>query len=103
MLTAKEKRFIRYWEEQRVGGMRPYLILYILAGTFISSIIVFFVFSMFGVDFDGILWTVPTISVVSVTAITIITWKRNEKQFKGIIKREIEEGMNDGENHTNGK
>lgn len=102
MLTSKEKRFIRYWEEQRVGGMRPYLILYILAGTFISTIIVFFIFSMLGFDAAAILWMVPTISLVSVTAITIITWKRNEKQFKGIIKREIEEGMKDGENHTNG-
>lgn len=103
MLSAKERRFIKYWEEQRVGGQRPYLILYILAGTFISTIVVFFLFAMFGIDLEGTLWMVPVISVIAVTAISVATWKRNERRFKEIIKREMENGMGDGENHTNGK
>lgn len=103
MLSAKERRFIKYWEEQRVGGQRPYLILYILAGTFISTIVVFFLFAMFGIDLEGTLWMVPVISVIAVTAISVASWKRNERRFKEIIKREMENGMGDGENHTNGK
>ncbi|WP_127130310.1 hypothetical protein [Pseudoflavitalea rhizosphaerae] len=103
MLSAKERRFIKYWEEQRVGGQRPYLTLYILAGTFISTIVVFFLFAMLGIDLEGTLWMVPVISVIAITVISVATWKRNEKRFKEIVKREIEEGMGDGENHTNGK
>lgn len=102
MLSAQERRFIKYWEEQRTGGMRPYLTLYILAGTFISVIIVFFLFSILGISLETYIWLVPTISVVAITSISVATWKRNEKKFKGIIKREMENGMNDGENHTNG-
>ncbi|QEC42617.1 hypothetical protein [Pseudobacter ginsenosidimutans] len=103
MLSAKERRFIKYWEEQRVGGQRPYLILYILTGTFISTIIVFFLFAMLGIDLEGTIWMVPVISVIAITVISVTTWKRNEKRFKEIVKREMEEGMGDGENHTNGK
>lgn len=103
MLTAKERRFIKYWEEQRTGGQRPYLTLYIIAGTFISTIVVFFLFAMFGIKLRGNIWMVPVISVVAITSISIATWKRNEKRFKGIIRREMEEGNGDGENHTNGK
>lgn len=103
MLSAKERRFIKYWEEQRVGGQRPYLILYILAGTFISTIVVFFLFAMLGIDLEGTLWMVPVISVIAITVISVTSWKRNEKKFKEIIKREMENGMGDGENHTNGK
>ncbi|NML20958.1 hypothetical protein HHL16_08740 [Pseudoflavitalea sp. G-6-1-2] len=102
MLTAKEKRFIKYWEEQRKGGQRSYLTLYILAGTFIATIIVFFIFAMFGIDFENKLWTIPTIAFVSITIISATTWKSNEKKFKQLIRREIGEGMND-ENHTNGQ
>ncbi|MBO9635060.1 MAG: hypothetical protein J7578_18265 [Chitinophagaceae bacterium] len=99
MLTAKERRFIKYWEEQRTGGQAPYFTLYIIAGTFISVIIVFFLFSIFGIKLRGNIWMVPVISVVAITAITIASWKRNEKRFKEIIKREME----DGENRTNGE
>lgn len=99
MLTAKERRFIKYWEEQRTGGQAPYLTLYIIAGTFISVLIVFFLFSIFGIKLRGNIWMVPVISVVAITSITIASWKRNEKRFKEIIKREME----DGENHTNGE
>lgn len=93
MLTAKERRFIKYWEEQRVGGQRPYLTLYIIAGTFISTLVVFFLFAMLGIDLEGYIWLVPVIGLVSVTVISVVSWKNNEKKFKGIIKREMEEGM----------
>ena len=103
MLTAKERRFIKYWEEQRVGGQRPYLTLYIIAGTFISTLVVFFLFAMLGIDLEGYVWMVPVIGLVSVTGISVASWKNNEKKFKGIIKREMEEGMKDGGNSSNGK
>lgn len=103
MLTAKEKRFLKYWEEQRQGGQRSYLTLYILAGTFIATIIVFFIFAMFGIDFENKLWMIPSIAFVSITVISATTWKSNEKRFKQLIKREVEEGQSQDENHTNGQ
>ncbi|MGN6419082.1 MAG: hypothetical protein ACTHMC_16410 [Pseudobacter sp.] len=103
MLTAKERRFIKYWEEQRVGGQRPYLTLYIIAGTFISTLVVFFLFAMLGIDLEGYIWMVPVIGFLTVTGISVVSWKNNEKKFKGIIKREMEEGMSANGGEVEGK
>jgi hypothetical protein len=58
---------------------------------------------MFGINLEGTIWMVPVISIIAVTAISVTSWKRNEKRFRDIIKREIGNGMEDGGNHTNGK
>lgn len=103
MLTAKERRFIKYWEEQRVGGKSSYLALYIIALTFIASLVVLFLFAMLGFDFEGKMWMVPLISMAAAVFITLFTWKNNEKRFKGIIKREMEEGMSANGGEVQGK
>ena len=95
MLTAKEKRFIQYWEEQRTGGKWKYYLLYIIAGTFVASITLNFLYSMFylGSGFDPMrIVIISILSFVLVTVFTIITWDRNENKFKSIIRREIREG-----------
>ncbi len=97
MLTSAEKRFVRYWEEQRKGGRWSYLLLYILAGTFIASIVLLFVLHMWAVDFEGREWLIPITSFVIITVVTNLTWMRNEKRFKTIIRREMENGKNESE------
>jgi hypothetical protein len=94
MLTATEKRFIKYWDDQRQGGRRKYYLLYIISGTFVASIVLSFLSLMFSLDFfpDNIWWIVIG-SFILVTTTTIFTWWRNEKRFKAIIQREIQEGM----------
>lgn len=96
MLTTKEKRFIKSWEEQRVGGKLKYYLLYILAGTFIATLVLSFLYSIIISAFFHIgfgLIAVIVISFLLVTFLTITTWDRNEKRFKSIIKREIQEGQ----------
>ena len=88
MLTPAEKRFIKYWEEQRKGGRISYSLLYILAGTFIASIVCTFISMMFGLGFPEYVPLIVLISFVSVTVATIATWSVNEKKFKRIIERE---------------
>ena len=92
MLSAKEKRFIKYWEEQRTGGRWTYYLLYILAGSFICTIAVSFLVMM--TTIGGIDYILPIVisSVLLVTVLTIGTWQMNEKKFKKIIRREINEG-----------
>lgn len=95
MLNSAEKRFIKYWEEQREGGKVKYYLLYIIVGTFISMLILSFVYSIVISHTFSVDWGVVPILITSfvlVTVSTIITWGRNEKKFKAIIKREIEEG-----------
>jgi peptidoglycan/LPS O-acetylase OafA/YrhL len=93
MLTATEKRFIKYWEDQREGGRIKYYVLYILTGSIVGIIVLSFLSLMLGWNFPNNLWMIIAASVVLVTAITVLTWWFNEKKFKAIIQREIREGM----------
>ena len=106
MLNPAEKRFIKYWEEQRTGGKYKYYLLYILAGTFISVLILSFVYSLvisttFSVDW-GVL-PILIISFVLVTVLTVVTWDKNEKKFKAIIKREVRQGQQSDDKNTDEK
>lgn len=92
MLTPSEKRFIRYWEDQRKGGRWPYYIMYILAGTFIVGILISIVIIWFMQDkIRPPYWRIPVAAFVTSIAITLFSWNNNEKKFRNIIKREIRE------------
>lgn len=92
VLSDKEKRFIKYWEEQRTGGHWAYFALYIPVGTFLCSVLTAFLFSMVSfIEINSIVGLVITGALLS-TAITITTWFNNERKFKGIIRREVNAG-----------
>ena len=94
MLTSDEKRFVRYWEDQRVDGKRSYYLQYTLIGAFIMSLFVFialFFFMNFYVSVF-ILITVPSCCIVASFLLTHYSWIKNENRLKRIIKREVSEG-----------
>ena len=91
MLTASEKRFVKSWEEQRQGGKVKYYLLYIIIGTFPAVLVLSFLASLFGA-FSKLWITIPLSFLVSIIY-TVRTWSANEKKFKAIIQREINEGM----------
>lgn len=91
MLTNAERRFIKSWEEQRKGGKWKYYLLYMSMGTVISSIVFSFLSVMLRIGFPDKIWLIITASFFVVTISTIITWFFNEKKFKAIIRREIEQ------------
>jgi MFS family permease len=94
LLSAAEKRFIRYWEEQRIGGRWSYYALYITIGTFIATIIFStFLFLFFHVVFGShSFWVAFLIAFLISGVATIFSWSSNEKKFKTIIRREMEKG-----------
>ena len=94
MLSAEEKRFVRYWEEQRKDGKRSYFLLYIISGTIVTSLIVSFVTAMlssFGMPERP--WIIPIISFIITTALTAYSWQKNERRLKQLINREIQKGQ----------
>ena len=93
MLTASEKRFIKSWEEQREGGKVKYYLLYILMGTFVSTLVLSFLTQVLGMGLVENLWLIIIGSFSIITIATVFSWWQNEKKFKGIIQREIREGM----------
>ena len=97
MLSTKEKRFIRYWEDQRKGGKWLYFLLYIIVGTFIASILfsvtlILFLQANLSASF---FWVVILSAAVFTATVTGITWFANEKKFRKIIQREVKEGMSE--------
>lgn len=104
MLSAGEKRFVRYWEEQRKDGKRSYFLLYIISGTIVTSLIVSFVSAMlFSFSMPDRPWIIPIVSFVITTALTIYSWKKNERRLKHLINREVKEGQLQDDLSSNGK
>lgn len=94
MITSEEKRFIRYWEDQRVDGNLTYYLQYTLIGGFIISLFVFitlFFFLNFYVSLF-ILLIVPVCSLVASFLLTHYSWVKNESRLKRLIKREVNQG-----------
>lgn len=92
MLSAKEKRFVKYWEEQRTGGRWSYFALYIPVGTFLCSVLTAFLLAMFTIAGQDYFIAVAVISLILSAGIIIPTWYNNEKKFKKIIHREVTRG-----------
>lgn len=94
LLSTSEKRFIRYWQEQRTGGRWSYYALYIAVGTFIGTIILAtFLFLFLQAIFGSLsFWIALALSLLISSVATVLTWSANEKKFKKIVRREIEKG-----------
>jgi uncharacterized membrane protein YdjX (TVP38/TMEM64 family) len=77
VLTATEKRFIKYWEEQRTGGRVKYYLLYILLGTFIATLVLSFLTQVLGLGLPENLLFIVIGSFCIVTITTVLTWGVN--------------------------
>ena len=92
MLSADEKRFIRYWEDQREDGNLSYYLQYTLVGALIMSLFVFvalfFFLNIYVTLF--ILLIVPVCCIVASFLLTHYSWKKNERKLKRLIKREVD-------------
>jgi hypothetical protein len=96
LITDKERRFLRQWEEQRQGGKLSYVLLYTVIGTFITAI----VFSIGMVIFYRIVfasrafWIMLAAAFVFSFILTFYSWISSEKKFRKIIRREIHDPVN---------
>lgn len=94
MLTRQERRFVRNWEEQRKGSRAGYYLLYICIWFFVSMLGLFFLFAHFTEMYRNKLQTLyEMMAAATVLAIitTHLTYQRNEKRFKKIIRREMDD------------
>jgi len=90
LITAKEKRFVRLWQEQREGGRWSYYLLYTFGGGFIITLVTYIlILWILQIRVPRPYWLLPAFGVLAAALITILVWRRNEKKFKTIIRREI--------------
>ncbi len=93
MLTHKERRFIRHWEEQRSGSRIGYYVLYIFIWFFVAALFLFFVMNNFvQIERNSLqkLYRLLTIAAIISIVVTHISFMRNERRFKRIIRREMD-------------
>ena len=90
-ISPAERRFIRYWEEQRQGGKTAFVAVY----TFGYLIIIFMTGVAIGL-FTGLRFvTTPLLlgmaaaSLTGAFMVSLWQWKRQQQKFSRIIKREI--------------
>jgi len=91
MVSADEKRFLRYWQDQRTGGKLSYYLQYTLIGAFIISLFVFvtmFLLLNYYVT-TFILILVPSCCVLASLILTHYSWVKNENKMRKLIKREV--------------
>jgi hypothetical protein len=94
MLSAEEKRFKRYWEDQRSGGKRYYVILYTITWAFILFFVPLII-SLFKIDIVGFfgLYKIPIWGVILITTSVSFAgsnhfWEKNERRWRLLKDKE---------------
>lgn len=96
MLTAKEKRFIRYWNDQRADGIVKYVLPYTLAWALILFLLPLaasvFLNVLNFLHFDMLpVWVAIVLAVFLGFAIALYTWNKNEKKWQTLESRNKEQ------------
>ncbi len=95
-INKDERRFLRYWEEQRKGSKLGYYIMYISIWFFTAMLCLFFVlnnFVTFGKTDIKVLYLIIALSIIIAVGFTHFNYWRNEKKFKTIINREVGDSL----------
>lgn len=89
MITPEERRFLKFWMEQREGGKKSYLLHYLLVGTFIFTLILSVItFLFFQVLFGSWAFWAILISGVIISFILVSrSWNKNEARFRGLVEK----------------
>ena len=88
MLSSKEKRFLKYWEEQRSGGKTSYITMLTVVGTFIGTLMIsVFLFLFFHYTLSIEFLLVIASALVFSLVISWISWNRNEKKYQEMLLR----------------
>lgn len=89
MLSAKDKRFIRYWEEQREGGKWKYILTYTIGGgvlVFFIPVTLFYIMGMLQfyklVSFP--IWALVIIALLISFAGSLYFWHTNDDKWRSL-------------------
>lgn len=92
-ISTVERRFLREWEIQRQGSRIGYYALYMTMWTIIVMLVLFFSMNYFDLILQKrskiTFLLMLIVSVISSIIFTHYVWMRNEKRFKALIHREI--------------
>jgi hypothetical protein len=92
MLSAAEKRFIRYWEDQRKDGKWSYVLTYTIGWgviIFFLPLTVSYILSMlnFIALYQLPIWVIIVLSLLIGFAGNLFFWHRNEEKWKALTRK----------------
>jgi drug/metabolite transporter (DMT)-like permease len=93
MLTPKEKRFLKYWNDQKEGGKTSYVITYTIGWSvilFVLPLATSFVVDMYSAFklYQLPLWAAIVISILLGYIISQYQWNKNEKKAERLERQE---------------
>ncbi|MEO8720126.1 MAG: hypothetical protein ABI372_03415 [Ginsengibacter sp.] len=94
MLTGPERHFIEQWREQKSGPRWQYYLLYSLAWSVVSFLVIFFLTKLFTNLWEtggpNLIYVLIAISIVTGISSTHFNYVNSEKRYHKILKKEKE-------------
>jgi cation transporter-like permease len=92
MLTSSERRFVEQWREQKSGPKWKYYLLYSIAWSVVSFLVIFFLTKLFTNLWEtggaNLIYLLIAISIIVGVSSTHFNYVNSEKRYKKIIDKE---------------
>jgi hypothetical protein len=98
MLSAKEKRYLKYWNDQKAGGKWQYIVVYTIGWGFLLFFVPMLIsylsymyasvhlYVLLGFSMVPI-WALIVFSIALGCVISFLQWDRNEGKYKTILHK----------------
>ena len=97
MITNEQRRFMDQWREQKEGPKWKFYLLFTIAWTIVSFLVIFFLMILFTqflrTGGPNLIYMVLIISIITGFLSTHFTYTTNERKFNKIMHK-IKENMN---------
>lgn len=94
MITNTEKHFVNYWQEQKSGPRWKYYLLFSMAWSVVSFLVIFFLTKLFTNLWEtggaNLIYILVAISIVIGISSTHISYTHNERRLKKILEKDKE-------------
>jgi hypothetical protein len=91
-MTNSERRFVEQWREQKSGPRWKYYLLFSLAWSVVSFLVIFFLTKLFTQLWENggadLIYILIGISILSGIGWTHISYVNNEKRYQSILQKE---------------
>jgi len=92
MLTGSERRFIEQWREQKSGPKWKFYLLYSVAWSVVSFLVIFFLTKLFTNLWEtggaGLIYIFVVIAIIVGVSSTHLNYVTSEKRYKKVMDKE---------------
>ena len=94
MITNSERHFIAEWDDQKSGPRWKYYLIFSLAWSVVSFLVIFFLTKLFTQLWEtggpNLIYTLVVISIIIGTLSTHFSYTGNEKRYRKIMEKNKE-------------